>query len=180
MNEFIWKPDFRDWHWATINTDISYNPTSKVAAWAMYVNGDKCGRHQFAGVFNGLYDPKPHYKNTNITTSLLEFQAIVNAMLIMNRQFKEINCIRVNTDNANAIDMIERGIAHEGCDKPFGVYKNLATKFRFIKMVKVKGHSDIGDKRHFINNKVDKIAREVRQRYEKENGLWIDKTTKKV
>ena len=147
--------DFSDWHWATVIVRTNYNAKTKVAAWGMYVNGEWSGKHQYAAVFKGRYEQG--------SDTLLEFQAIVNALLIMHKDFKEVNCLRITTSSQGAANMIDSNVCYVGCDKPFGVYKNMMLKFRCIKIVPVTT-----DTQKYLSNKIEKVAREVRQNHEQE------------
>lgn len=149
----------------TINTDASYHPVHKVGAFAFWM---VCleGRVIKAGPL----------KNVNNAQDA-ELQSIGNGLYtLLESNFKNIEHIYINTDCKYGIEAVTKGKRINGCLETVKQIQKIINKLiqkynyskrnnkkfkKFISWRYVKAHSDGEDKRRWVNNRMDQMAKEA-------------------
>lgn len=147
--------------WVTINTDASFHPVHKVAAFAFWIRHDQ-GRIMQAGALK------------DCPTSLeSEIRAIGNGMYaLLQSNFTDIDYIRVNTDCTYAMDALKgksrHGASLATVDKVIGIMDLLAQlykrklkrrKYPFIDFRHIPAHTTIETPKSWLNDWCDKQAK---------------------
>lgn len=149
----------------TINTDASYHPVHKIGAFAFWIVWDE-GRIIKNGVLKKV-------KNAQDA----ELQSIGNALfIVLESELKNLEHIYINTDCQYGIEAVTKGKKINGCldtvkhvqkiinklIAKHGYRKNKNKKFKkFISWRYVKAHTDGEDKRTWVNNRMDRMAKEA-------------------
>lgn len=159
----------------TINTDASYHPKTKAASYAMWLVSDQ-GRLTYSKRFNQVMIDCHH----------AEMAAIVNALHMATNSgkydFNQFHKIVINTDSAMVMrifaSMVPAGSKRSKPLKNFPVqYIECRNKFfdlmryhgfrmnsntKTFEFRKVKAHVEITDKRTYVNDWLDKAAKQAR------------------
>lgn len=148
----------------TINTDASFHPKYKVGAYAFWV---VCNTFKLkkASVFK-----EPFVKNPVEA----EIKCIINAISLTLRQDKSISGLVVNTDCLNAIHILKddrkmvRRYKLQHFKKYRQKYNKICSKYRKKSGVDIKNntefrhvlaHSGVDDKRSYVNEWADRMAK---------------------
>lgn len=141
----------------TINTDASFHPTLKHAGYAFWIKSDK-----FKITRSGIF------KSKCINSHDAEARCIINALNIV-LKYDNVTKIIVNTDSLNAIALITNDKLHikRYIGNNFKMWKHIRKAFHDISFKKkfeieyrhVKAHSEITDKRTYVNNWCDEEAK---------------------
>lgn len=147
----------------TINTDASFHPKFGVGAYAFWIKWTD-GKLVQSGALKQV-------KNSQDA----EMQAIGNALYaVLQKDFKELEHIYINTDCKYGIEAITKGKKINGCldtVKQVNRYvSKLAVKYqeyyggyrRFKKLISwryVPAHTSGATKRTWVNNKMDELAK---------------------
>lgn len=148
----------------TINTDASYHPVHKVGAFAFWI---VCSEGRI--IQNGVL------KNP-VNSQDAELQAIGNALHVLySSKFKNIEHIYINTDCKYGIEAVTKGKRMNGCLETVKEiqriicklvlkynYKKNKKKFKgFISWRYVPAHTEGQNKRQWVNNRMDQLAKEA-------------------
>lgn len=158
----------------TLNTDASFHPKYKVGAYAFWsvCNTFKLKR---ASVF------KEPFVKSSVEA---ELKCILNAITLTLRQDKSISSLVVNTDCLNAIHVLKddrkmvRKYRLQHYKKYRQKYNKICSKYRRKSGVNikknncfrhVKAHSDVDDKRSYVNEWCDFSAKKCMWEYVNNN-----------
>lgn len=154
----------------TINTDASFHPRYKVAAYAFWIVSDK-GRIKQSG---------PLRKATSPTDA--ELQCIANALhVLLKSDIKGMTRLVINSDALYGFERVGRKKPGTG-GAVAKLLRQLREKYipatrwteRFWEFRHVKAHSGVGDKRSWVNEWCDQMAKQEMRRlvtlkFKKEN-----------
>lgn len=147
--------------WVTINSDASFHPVHKVAAFAFWIRHDQ-GRIMQAGALK------------DCPTSLeAEIRSIGNGMYaLLGSNYTDIDYIRVNTDCKFAIEALKGGKRHGASgltiDKVRGIMDSLnklykrklkRRKYPFIDFRYIPAHGSTETPKAWLNDWCDKQAK---------------------
>lgn len=146
----------------TINTDASFHPILKHGAYAFWIISN-----DFKITKSGVF------KDKCISPDDAEAKCIINALKVLlstnNNNHNNINKIIINTDSLNAIALIKNDKDH--IKRYIGknivrwkhiriAYNNLLNKNKtIIEFRHVKAHSNVNDKRSYVNEWCDSEAK---------------------
>ena len=134
----------------TVFTDASWCPHQKVGGWGAWV---KCS--------NGSESASGVFKHKNILSAQQsELMAIANGLTLAILRFPEATKIGVHSDCLNGLEAIEgkRKILPRDQKAVIKCIKE-ASAGRIVYFKHVKGHVKNGDRRNWVNNLVDDLAR---------------------
>lgn len=148
----------------TINTDASFHPTHKVGAFAFWIVCEQ-GRIIHSGPLKKV-----------INAQDAELQSIANALYVIYKStWSGIKHIYINTDCKWGIEAVTKGKRMNGCLNTVKQiqtiinrlvqkyeYRRKKNKFKsFISWRYVVAHSEGEDKRRWVNNRMDSMAKEA-------------------
>lgn len=158
----------------TINTDASFHPIHKVGAFAFWIVCEQ-GRVINSG-------PLKKVKNAQDA----ELQSIANALhVVFKSSWTDIKHIYINTDCQWGIEAVTKGKRMNGCLETVKKiqtiinhlvkkyeYRRKKSKFKsFISWRYVAAHSEGEDKRRWVNNRMDQMAKEAMWKIVNQNKI---------
>jgi ribonuclease HI len=146
----------------TINTDASFNPQYKIGGYAYWV------------VYNGKRVKRGGILKECQNSTEAEIKAIANALYKLTLlKFKDVFLIIVNTDCTPAVDLITGKSKTEvkGTNDAIAAIHQYVTELRisnginkiaeeYIEYRHVKAHTKVKDKRSYVNDWCDKVAKD--------------------
>lgn len=146
----------------TINTDASYNHQHKVGGYAYWI------------VYNGERTKTGGVLKESTSAVEAEIKAIANALYrLIKLKYKNVSLIIVNTDSTPAIERITgtRESKNEEINKTvtaineylneLRLYNNVGkSNMEYVEFRHVKAHTKAKDKRSYVNDWCDKIAKD--------------------
>jgi ribonuclease HI len=162
----------------TINTDASFNPIYKIGGYAYWM------------VYNGLRLKRGGLLKSCENNIEAEVKAIANALYRLSKtDFKQVFSIIINTDCENAIHLItgETKTKNKSINDTIAAIRDYILKlklihnigkpdFEYVEFRHVKAHTKATDKRSYVNDWCDKVAKdfiklEILKRCPKKNSL---------